>query len=153
MSTPGREQAPLTPPSPGPSPGADPWPGYRAPGPGPATPDAYPIPDRYLTAHGAPAHPMAITSLVLGVVGIVGVVLAPFLLVSLVAVLASPFAIWLGISSRRQIQANPRQHSGEGLALAGLITGIVGIVLGLLMLLVVVAFIALLVALFAGTTA
>lgn len=152
------DQPPLTPPSP-PSPGFEP---YQAPAYGDVAPDAptqapYPAPPapyqvapQYLVHHGVPNHPLATTSLVLGIVGLVGLVLTPLLYITFFGVLCSPFAIWLGARARRQIRANPQVHGGEGLATAGFITGIIGVVLGVVGLLLIVAFVVFLVAIFAG---
>jgi hypothetical protein len=41
-------------------------------------------------------------------------------------------AIWLGARARRLARENPQTHGGEGLALAGMITG--GIIGGLMLL-------------------
>lgn len=163
------DQPPLTPPSPPspPSPGFEP---YQAPAYGdvapdaptlhtpqapatpppsygaayPPTPSPYQVAPQYLRpVAGAPTHPLATTSLVLGIVGLVALALTPFLFVTFVGVLCSPFAIWLGVRARREIRRNPRAFSGEGMATGGFVTGIVGVVLGVLALVAVAAFVAL----------
>ncbi len=68
----------------------------------------------------------AVASFVLGIIGLVFIpVVAPLL------------ALWLGISARRQIRADP-SLSGDWMATAGIVLGAVGVALSLLMLLVVV---------------
>ena len=59
----------------------------------------------------------AIASLVLGVLGFVALPVAP-----------SVLAIWLGVTARRRIQADP-SLGGDGLATAGIILGVVELVL------------------------
>jgi hypothetical protein len=59
----------------------------------------------------------AIASLVLGIVGFVAFPLVP-----------SVLAIWLGVTAKRRMRADPTL-TGEGLATAGVILGVVEIVL------------------------
>ncbi|WP_435769997.1 DUF4190 domain-containing protein [Nocardioides sp. SYSU DS0651] len=157
------DQQPLVPPAP-PTGDDRPFEPYVAPAWGdpageapagmqPAPPAPYQVAPQYLVNPGAPTHPLAITALVLGIVGIVSVVLTPLFGVTLVGGLCSPFAIWLGAWARRQIRADPQTYGGEGIATAGFVTGIVGLGLGLLVLLFVVAFVALILAVFAGAGA
>lgn len=120
------------------------------PGPPPGPPLPYQIAPQYLVNPAAPTHPLAITSLVLGVVGLAGIIGTVFFGVTLIAGVCSPFAIWLGARSKRLIRQNPQSYGGEGVATAGLVTGIIGLVLGVLVLLAIVAVVALLVALFAS---
>ena len=101
----------------------------------------YQVAPQFLTNPGAPTHPLAITSLVLGITGIVSVLLTPVLGVTVLGGLCSPFAIWLGARAKREIRDNPQTYGGEGLAVAGFVTGIVGLVLGVLALLVILAFV------------
>lgn len=144
------QQAPATP---------GPYPVAPAPAPYPvapaqpyqAGPSPYQVAPQYLQ-HVAPTHPMATTSLVLGISGIVGLVLTPVFFFTFVAVLCSPFAIWTGARARREIRANPQAYAGEGLATGGFITGIVGVVLGILGLLVIVFFVVFLVAVFSSAS-
>lgn len=173
---PGAEPTQMVPPAPAPAYDAPPppptgghgAPGHGAPGygaPGPATPGAapwapypvnppganpYQVNQQYVT-FGAPTHQLATTSLVLGIIGIAGVLLTPLFLVTFLAVGCSPFAIWLGLRSRREIRANPRQYSGEGVATAGFITGIIGVVLGIIGLLLILAFFVFLAAVFSSS--
>ena len=126
------------------APGAPGWAPYPVNPPGAAP---YQVNQQYVT-FGAPTHQLATTSLVLGIVGIAGVLLTPIFLVTFLAVICSPFAIWLGLRSRREIRANPRQYSGEGVATAGFITGIIGVVLGIIGLLLILAFFVFLAAVF-----
>lgn len=135
-----------------PEPGAGQPQGGPAPYPGgpPAGQQPYQVPPQYMSHPGATTHPLAVTSLVLGISSIVGIVLTPFLGITLLAGVCSPFAIWLGVRSRREIRADPRRYGGEGIATGGLVTGIVGLVLGVIALLVVAAFVIFLVAIFDG---
>lgn len=126
------------------APGSAGWAPYPVNPPGAAP---YQVNQQYVT-FGAPTHQLATTSLVLGIVGIAGVLLTPVFLITFLAVVCSPFAIWLGVRSRREIRANPRQYSGEGVATAGFITGIVGVVLGVIGLLLILAFFVFLAAVF-----
>lgn len=136
-------------PAPGPYPVAPPpQPGAHAPYPGPQAP--FQIAPQYLAHPGAPTHPLATTSLVLGIIGLVGLLLTPIVIVSLIGVLCSPFAIWTGARARREIRANPQAYSGEGLATGGFVTGIIGVVLGVLALLAIVLFVVFLVAIFSS---
>lgn len=163
----GTEPTQMVPPAPAPAFGAAPPPpptagGYGAPGPSApgATPWApYPVNpqganpyqvNQQYVAFGAPTHQLATTSLVLGIIGIAGVLLTPVFLITFLAVVCSPFAIWLGVRSRREIRANPRQYGGEGVATAGFITGIIGVVLGVIGLLLILAFFVFLAAVFSS---
>ncbi|KRA30872.1 MULTISPECIES: DUF4190 domain-containing protein [unclassified Nocardioides] len=158
------DQPPLTSPS-QPSPGFEP---YQAPAYGDVAPEAptqqapvspapvapypttpYQVAPQYLR-HVAPTHPMATTSLALGVSGLVGLVLTPVFFFTFVAVLCSPFAIWTGARARREIRANPQAFGGEGLATGGFITGIIGVVLGVIGLLLVVAVVVFFVSVFSS---
>lgn len=111
-------QAPMPPPA-----GAGPI-GYGYPPPPPAgygqpfPPPGYPpMPGGY---YPAPPHPQSMTALILGIVGL------------LCCALASPFAIWLGSKSMKEIDASGGQLSGRGQAQAGFILGIVGAVIWVL---------------------
>ena len=59
----------------------------------------------------------AVASLVLGILGFVVLPVVP-----------SVIAIWLGVSAKRRISSDPRL-TGEGLATAGIILGVVELVL------------------------
>lgn len=138
--------APPAPSAPPAAPGGAPWAPYPVNPPGG---NPYQVNQQYVT-FGAPTHQLATTSLVLGIIGIAGVLLTPVFLVTFLAVVCSPFAIWLGLRSRREIRANPRQYGGEGVATAGFITGIVGVVLGIIGLLLILAFFVFLAAIFSA---
>lgn len=148
--------APYVPPTPfaPPAPPAPPAAGTPAAwAPYPTTPQgapAYQLAPQY-AAFGAPTHPQATTSLVLGIVGLVGILGTPFVLFTILAVGCSPFAIWLGVRARREIRANPQAYGGDGVALGGIITGIIGVVLGVLAVIAVVAVIGLFVAIFSAS--
>ena len=152
------QQPPLVPPTP-PTQGGPAFEPYVAPawgdvGEAPAgmqpPPGAAPfqVAPQYVANPAAPTHPMAITSLVLGIVGIVSILLTPVLLITIVGGVCSPIAIWLGVWAKRQIRSEPHLRGGEGIATAGFVTGIVGLALGLIALLIVLAFVVFLVAIF-----
>ena len=69
---------------------------------------------------GGQDQTLAIVSLVLGIVGIV------------FCQLTGPVALVTGFMARKKAAANPSQFGGEGLALAGIITGIIGTIFLLL---------------------
>lgn len=117
--------SPSSPSSPSSGPGWSPYPVSPQGAP-------YQMAPQYLGAAGAPTHPLATTSLVLGLVGLFSLLLTPVVLVTFVGGLCSPFAIWLGARARREIRANPLSYSGEGVAMGGFVTGIVGVVLGII---------------------
>ena len=102
----------------------------------------YQMAPQYLGAAGAPTHPLATTSLVLGLIGLFSLLLTPVLLVTFVGALCSPFAIWLGARARREIRANPLSYGGEGVAMGGFVTGIVGVVLGIIGLILIIILVA-----------
>lgn len=133
------DQPPLVPPSAG-GPTEPVYPSYEAPAWGEGSPEpsyavtprpvaSYGIPQQYRGGYGTPTHPLATTSLVLGIIGLVSLVLTPFLIVTIVGGICSPFAVWFGIWGRRRVRADPQRYAGDGVALAGLVTGIVGVVL------------------------
>lgn len=106
----------------------------------------YQLAPQYLGRPGAPTHPLATTSLVLGIIGLFSLLLTPILFVTLVGALCSPFAIWLGVRAKREIRAQPLAYSGEGVATGGFVTGIIGVVLGIIALILIVIFFAFLAA-------
>lgn len=156
------DQPPLVPPTPQSGPGYEPYsaPAYGESGPqppqgpppppGPAAP--YQVAPQFLVNPAAPTHPLAITSLVLGIIGIVSIILTPFVLITFIGGVCSPFAIWLGARAKREIRANPQAHGGEGVAIGGFVTGIVGLVLGILALLAVLVFVVFIVWIFSAAT-
>lgn len=90
-----------------------------------------------------PVPTEAIVSLTLGIISIVSVLLAVLTGFSLVGGVCAPFAVWLGRRAQNLIRRHPDRYSGEGLALAAFVTGIVGcvlFVLGLLAVLFIVLF-------------
>lgn len=144
------QQAPAAPApvAPGPYPVAPASPYQPPASPYPTTPyptTPYQVAPQYLR-HVAPTHPLATTSLALGISGLVGLLLTPVFFVTFLAVLCSPFAIWTGLKARREIRANPQAFGGDGLATGGFITGIIGLVLAVLGLVALVAVVGLFVA-------
>ena len=71
--------------------------------------------------------------MVLGIVSLASLVLAPFLCgLTLPGVLTGPFAIWLGLSARGEIDREPGRYSNRSHAVAGLVCGIIGSALALM---------------------
>lgn len=142
---------------PAPPPGFAAGPGHPGAGPGwapyPLPPQGapYQVAPQYLGHLGAPTHPLATASLVLGLIGIFSLALTPFLLLPFVGVVCSPFAIWLGARARREIRTHPQSHGGDGIAMAGFVTGIIGVVLGILGLLAILAFVVFIATIFSST--
>lgn len=64
-----------------------------------------------------PNHPRAVTSLVLGILGV------------LLCALAGPLAWWVSRRTLLEIDGAPERYGGRGMAQAGYILGIVGTVL------------------------
>lgn len=106
--------------------GAPQFAGYGAPVPG----------YNYAQSHGR-----ATTSMVLGIVALVGILATPFCCITLPAMFAGPFAIWTGATAKRQIDQNPAAYNNRGQAVAGFIMGIVASVLAVLIIIAVVLFI------------
>lgn len=61
-----------------------------------------------------PAHPQATTAMILGIVGLV------------FCGIASPFALWIGRKSMKEIDASGGRWSGRGQAQAGFVMGLIG---------------------------
>ncbi|WP_185973056.1 DUF4190 domain-containing protein [Aeromicrobium piscarium] len=95
-------------------------PGYQPYGQG-ASPYPQPYPQQPWPQQ--PKHPQATTSLVLGIVGLVGT------FICFLPAFLSPFAWWLGGKAVKEIDAAPQQYSGRSEASAGRILGIIGTVL------------------------
>jgi hypothetical protein len=106
------------------------------PGAGVPYPSSYPggYPGYPPAGYPTPAprdHPQAVTAMVLGILGLV------------CCGLASPFAIWTGRKSMKEIDASGGWLGGRGQAQAGFILGIIGTVLwvlGVLFYLVLIGF-------------
>jgi hypothetical protein len=89
---------------------------------------------------GLPEEPAATTSLVLGIIGLVGIMFCGGL-----TLLLSPFAWAIGRKSVREIDANPGRYSGRDKANAGKIMGIIGtffLVIGIVAIIGIIALIA-----------
>jgi hypothetical protein len=118
-------------------------------------PNPYQAPHEYAppqSPYGAPAHPAyaggmrpdhpsATTSMVLGIVGLVGI-----LFCGGVTLLLSPAAWIVGAKAVREIDAAPGQYGGRDRAQAGKIMGIIGTVLLIVGVVAVIGFIVLIVA-------
>ncbi|HLN18436.1 MAG TPA: DUF1707 domain-containing protein [Acidimicrobiales bacterium] len=106
---------------PPPTPGSWPAPGNWAPS-GYWAPPGYWAPTGYL-APAKPAsrtNPLAVLSFVLGLVGIV---LSPLLF-------GGFFAVLVGLRARGEIGGSRSEEEGEGLAVAGIVLGVIGVLLG-----------------------
>lgn len=86
----------------------------------------------------AQSNGRATTSMVLGIVALVGILATPFCCITLPAMFCGPFAIWTGASAKQQIDRNPGAYNNRGQAVAGFITGIVATVLAVLIVLAIV---------------
>lgn len=104
--------------------------------PAPGGQPGYPVygqPMGYAQSLGA-----ATTSMVLGIIALGSLLLAPFCCVTIPGVLTAPFALFTGLSARRQIARNPGVYSNAGHATAGLVMGIIGTVLAVLLVVAIV---------------
>lgn len=139
MTTPSSPPADQTPP-----------PGYGPPPYGASGPAAYPPtpgdnPYAAPTAAAAPSHAAygyaysqpsmlptsgkAIASMVIGICSIV---------IYILGFILGPLAIGLWASARNDFKQMPPRYKGQGLATAGLVTGIIGSLIGLLMVVVII---------------
>ena len=111
---------PPQPPDRGPTPPPTPPPA-QAPPPGPTPPPAPPAAGQQTTGYGYQAGPktngLAIASLVLGIAG----------LVFYVCGVASILALVFGYMARGQIDRDPQNQGGRGMAIAGIIMGWIGV--------------------------
>jgi Domain of unknown function (DUF4190) len=82
-----------------------------------------------------PDHPQSTLAMILGIVALGGGMVCGLPL------LAAPFAWFLGQRARRQIRESHGQLGGDGQALTGMVTGIIGTVLLVLAVLVLVLFV------------
>ncbi len=140
MSHPPGPAEPNDPWRPPPGAGERPPDGYAAPGygqppygaPGYGQPP-YGAPGYGQPPYGAPAYPPGTNGKALGAVwtGIGAVVLS---LCCGVGLLAAPVAIILGVRARAEIRAAGGRQAGDGLAVAGIVTGVLAILLSLVLL-------------------
>jgi hypothetical protein len=107
-------------------------PGYGPPAPGYGPYGTFTPP--------APNHPQASTSMVLGIVGLVGFFLCG------VTLFLCPFAWALGRNALKEIQASQGRLGGESQARAGMVTGIIGTILLFLAIVAVILFVILIAA-------
>ncbi len=140
--------APAPPPPPSPASFAAPA-SYSAPAP-PAD-GGYTIAPQYLG--GGETNGIAVTSMVMGILGLVSLVLTPIIGFSIVGVIFSPLAIGFGLWGRGQIDRSPGVYGNRTMATVGFWLGLVGTVLAVLLVLVVIAFIGFLLAIFSDTGA
>lgn len=83
----------------------------------------------------------ATTSMVLGIIAIASLALATVCCVTAPGMLVGPFAIWTGLSARREIDRNPGAYSNRGQAVAGFVMGIVATVLAVAAIALVLVFV------------
>ena len=111
---------PPQPPDRGPTPPPTPPPA-QSPPPGPTPPPAPPAAGQQTTGYGYQTGPktngLAIASLVLGIAG----------LVFYVCGVASILALVFGYMARGQIDRDPQNQGGRGMAIAGIIMGWIGV--------------------------
>jgi len=81
---------------------------------------------------------MAIASMVLGIVSIVGCVFY-----GIPSITAGPLAIWFSVKAKRAVREGRAPRSSQGMATAGLVCGIVGTAIGALYLLFIILFVGL----------
>ena len=131
--------------SPGPSyqppgPGAVPPPQnpYGAPGPYGAPPSPNPSGAPQSEQSPPPPNPSANTSLVLGIVGLVGILLCGGLTLVL-----SPVAWVVGAKAVREIDATPGRYGGRDKAQGGKVLGIIGSIFLVLGIIAIIGFVAL----------
>jgi hypothetical protein len=97
-------------------------PGYP-PGWTPAYGAAYP---------GSLSHKGATTSMVLGIVSVVSLLLTPFCCITIPGVFCAPFAWVIGAKAKREIEAQPGVYGNVAAAQTGMWMGIVMSILGFL---------------------
>jgi len=117
-------------PSYGQPPGGQPY-GYQ-PGWTPALGAPYP---------GSLTHKGATTSLVLGIISIISLLLTPFCCITIPGVLCAPFAWVTGARAKRAMELQPGAYGNLGAAQAGMWMGIVMTIVGALTILGLVALI------------
>ncbi|RNL61117.1 DUF4190 domain-containing protein [Nocardioides marmoriginsengisoli] len=95
----------------------------------------YPQPGYGYPAYAPQNHPRATTSLVLGLIGVVGAFTCVF------PVLVAPFAWVIAAKARREIRESPGRYGGEGSVTAGFVLGIIGTILLALIILFIIGMI------------
>lgn len=95
-----------------------------------------PPPGQYDFTPTPPAHPSSTSSMALGLIGLIGI-----LLCGGITLMLSPFAWALGSRALREIDADPMSYSGREQAQAGRVMGIIGTALLVLAIVVLVVFV------------
>jgi hypothetical protein len=112
---------------------------YPAPNEYAAPQNPYGVPFQPAYAGGAlPDHPSATTSMVLGIVGLVGIFLCGGL-----TLILSPVAWVVGAKAVREIDATPGRYGGRDKAQGGKVMGIIGSIFLVLGIIAIIGFVAL----------
>ncbi len=115
---------------------------YPAPNEYGAPQNPYGVPYQPAYAGGMlPDHPSATTSMVLGIVGLVGVALCGG-----ITLVLAPFAWVIGAKAVREIDSQPGRYGGRDRAQGGKIMGIIGTVLLILGVVAIISFVVLAIA-------
>jgi DNA-directed RNA polymerase subunit RPC12/RpoP len=87
---------------------------------------------RGMGVKGATA-PYAVAALTAGIISLACILgFVTFPMAGIIGILAGPAAVILALSSKGMIQRNPSRYTGDGMATAGLVLGIIGLALGIL---------------------
>jgi hypothetical protein len=113
---------------------------YGAPPAGPASGSQPGWAPGYAPYAGSMDHKGATTSLVLGIISIVSLLLTPFCCITIPGVFCAPFAWGIGAKAKREIAQHPGVYGNVGSAQTGMWMGIVMTIIGTV---VVVGFVAL----------
>ena len=113
----------------------------------PPTGQPYGFQPGWAPAYGSPYpgslnHKGATTSLVLGIIAIVSLVLTPVCCITIPGVLCAPFAWAIGAKAKREIQQQPGVYGNLGTAQTGMLMGIVMTLIGALVILGFIALVA-----------
>jgi DNA-directed RNA polymerase subunit RPC12/RpoP len=77
--------------------------------------------------------PYSVAALATGIISLACILgFVTFPMAGIIGILAGPAAVILALSSKGMIQRNPGRYSGDGMATAGLVMGIIGLALGIL---------------------
>jgi hypothetical protein len=88
---------------------------------------------------GSQNHQGATTSLVLGIIAIVSLLLTPFCCITIPGVFCAPFAWGIGAKAKREMERQPGVYGNLGVAQTGMWMGIVMTILGVVAVVLFVA--------------